>query len=244
MIAFIIGVTVGIIYYYRRQKSIDKKLDEANSTQLLPNKKVFVESLHPDQPVGFGYKNLWFAVQHADKYEIAELLDLKILGNSNWKDGLGYAYDYRIFITPEVDGWRFIVGHGLLNKIEGYGTDADLCDKLSLKFKEAQFFTSHRVTEYHVWCKSLNGKLQRYYSYLGEQGENLRIEGAPSEIEKNINLVNTKSTEALEEDYFDRNDLVFPDEQFVMDVAGSWSIDPTKLENYKNVHSEFGLVCE
>ena len=65
-----------------------------------------------------------------------------------------------------------------------------LLNKLSLEFGEAQFFGNHRVVEYHNWMKSINGKTERIYAYIGERGENIKVFGNPSEIEKDLNLFN------------------------------------------------------
>ncbi len=245
MISFILAISIGALYYYRRQKRLDKKFAEAESLNNTFNAdKAFKPSLQPDNPLGFGYKNLWFAVKGADKNDIAEMLDFKILGPSNWKDGLEHAYEDKIFITPAVEGWTLVTGYGLLPLVKTVGTDSEICDRLSMKYEEAQFFCTHRVTEYHVWCRSVEGKTQRYYSYIGEQGENLRIEGEPSLFEKNYNLVNTFSHESLEESYFEDENLIYPNEQFVMEIAGNWSVNPTEIGKYPNWENDFGIVCE
>ena len=201
----------------------------------------FTEILEIDKPVNFGYNNVWFSVKSTDKEEIAKLLKLNILGKSNWKEGIKHANDNRTFITPEINGWTLIVGNlSFFYGQEGFGSE--FCNKLSAKFGEAQFFFTKRP-ETHIWCKSINGQLIRYYSYSRQFGI-MRIEGQPTEIEKNLNLINTLSEEANQEEYFDDKTLIYPNEILVMNIAKNWSINPTELETYQDVGKELGLVCE
>jgi hypothetical protein len=243
LIIIIIGIFIFFGYRAYIKKEEEKKVEEYLDNFLKPNSK-FVESVIIDEPESFGFKNLWFAVKAKNKEDIANILKLKILGKSNWKNGVAQAYDNRIFITPEINGWTLICGNGLLTLLDKDSVDVSILNTLSTKYGEAQYFYTHRIPEYHIWAKSLNGNLERYYSYIGEQGENLRIEGEPTEIEKGMNLVNTFSKESKNEKYFDDEKLIIPDESLVMKIAKNWSIDPTELEKYKDITKELGIVCE
>ena len=190
-----------------------------------------------DKPISFGYKCTWFAIKTTDQEKVAQTLGLRKITRSNWKTGLENAYNNSVFITPPVDGWILAVGWGLphADSKEALEKVTNLANILSKEFGEAQFFFKHRVTEYHCWLKSIKGKSERIYSYVGEQGENIAISGNTTKDEKKYNLVNTLSDEAKSDDYFDRDDLVYPDEDLVMEIAGAWSINPTLLEKNKNV---------
>jgi hypothetical protein len=239
----LLGLFLLLVYKAYIEKQNDKKMDAYVKSFFIP-KSQFIASDKVDSPVSFGFKNLWFAVKANNKEEIADLLNLKILGKSNWENGVAQAYDNRIFITPEVNGWTLVCGNGFLTRLNDDSADISILNLLSSKYGEAQYFYTHRITEYHTWAKSQNGGLQRYYSYIGERGENLRIEGTPTEIEKGLKLINTFSDEAKNEKYFEDESLVLPDESLVMDIAKSWSINPSELESYKNIKQEFGIVCE
>ena len=196
-----------------------------------------------DTPVGFGYKIMWIAVKTDSQELVAQTVGLKKTKPSNWKNGIDKAYEDAIFITPAIDNWTLIVGMGLPtgDSKESIDQVSDLLNRLSKQFGEAQFFCTHRVVEYHCWIKSTNGKIDRIYSYLGESGENIVIKGQPTEIEKKYNLIDTFSEEAENNDYFDKEDLVFPDEQLVMTIAGNWSIDPTLLDKRTDIKG-LGLI--
>lgn len=241
LIAIILLVAF-LIYRILLKRRENHRISESLKQFMIPKSK-FQPSEHLDEPIAFGYKNLWFAVKTNQKEKIAELLGLVVLGRANWKDGVDQAYDNRIFITPEVEGWTLICGEGLMGLVEDEGADVSILNKLSAAYGEVQYFCTHRVTEYHVWASSRDGVLVRYYSYLGEQGCNLRIEGSPSEVEQGFQLINTFSDDAKADDYFEREDIVVPDEGLVMSVAKAWSVSPIELPGYKGVKREFGIVC-
>ncbi len=180
-----------------------------------------------DSPVAFGYKFTWLAVRTNDSQKLSELLNLKKIVSCNWKYGIDAAYDKSIFITPAVDGWTIVCGNSLP---DGDSKEIrEILKILSKEFHEAQFFCTHRVVEYHCWIKAVGGIISRAYSYLGESGENISIEGKPTEFEKKYHFINSFSKEAEDSNYYEREDLVYPDESMVMKIAGNWSVDPTTL---------------
>ncbi len=73
----------------------------------------------------------------------------------------------------------------------------------------------------------------RLYGYLGERGETLFDIGAQTDAEVSLGFrfFDERSPEAGDpkSDYW-AEDLTFPDEGHVMQLAGKWSIDPTTLE--------------
>ncbi|MBC7949768.1 MAG: hypothetical protein H7Y42_17925 [Chitinophagaceae bacterium] len=209
-----------------------------------PIPKETVDQTVPDFPVGFGYKCMWFAVKTSDQQKIVTLFKIKNSSKCNWKVGIDKAYTGSVFITPTIDGWTLACGLGLSTGESKEGIDEvkQILRILSKEFGEAQFFCTQRVVEYHCWIRATTGQVTRVYSYLGEQGENIAIEGEPTEIEKQYRLVNTFSDEAKDEKYFGNKDLVTPDEEFIMKVAEHWSIDPTQLGNRKDLPLSLGLI--
>jgi len=239
-----IGIIIGVILiafiaikFYKKKTSIEQAyyLTSASSTA---DKNV------PDTAQSFGYKCMWFAVKTDNMNRLAEILKLKNISDCNWKIGIDQAYNGSVFITPTIDGWTLACGWGLPHgdTKEGIEEVKNILRTLSKEFGNAQFFCTHRVTEYHCWIKAINGQIERVYSYLGESGENIAIEGQPTEFERTLKLANTFSNEAKDEKYFEREDLVWADEELVMQVAGHWSIDPTKLYERKDVPPSLGLL--
>lgn len=204
-------------------------------------KKILTEQ---DEPIDFGYKIVWIAVKTDDKSGLSKILGLKNSKPSNWKSGIENAYENSVFITPQIDKWTLVVGMGLplgdskesIKKLE------KILNELSSEFEEAQFFGTHRVVEYHNWMKSVNGKIERIYSYIGESMENIKVYGNLTALEKKLNLFNSFSEEAKSDEYFEREDLDYADEELVMKIAENWSINPTKLTERTDIKKELGIV--
>lgn len=193
----------------------------------------------PDRPLSFGYKNQWLALKTNDQEKVAKFLKLRKVEPSNWKEGLNHGYGKGVFITPEIKAWTLVLGYDL-SDLESEGSQRFL-EEASLAFGECQAFFTHRVVDYHYWGKAQEGKIERLYSFVGEIGENIIIDGPPTPVETSLNLVNTFSSEAEAEDYFEREDLHWPDEETVMQVAEAWSINPTKIYEMENL-SGLGLI--
>jgi hypothetical protein len=225
---------------------------------LLPKKKVPLKiykpeempaaktQMVPDLPVSFGYKCMWFAVKTDDKQKLADKLGYKPMSDCNWHTGIEKAYKGFVFITPVIDGWTLACGWGLpqADSINEISEVKMVLEILSREFDEAQYFCTHRVTEYHCWMRAIQAEVTRVYAWLGESGENIAIEGEPTEFEKTLNLANTLSEESKTEDYYDREDITWPYEQLVMQVAAHWSVDPSVLEERKDIPPGLGLIWD
>jgi len=217
------------------------KRNGATAEHKSETKKILTEQ---DKPIDFGYKIVWIAVKTDNKSELLKILGLKTSKPSNWKSGIENAYENSVFITPQIGEWTLAVGMGLplgdsqesIEKLE------KVLNELSSEFGEAQFFGTHRVVEYHNWMKSVNGKMERVYSYVGESMENIKVYGEPTEPERNLNLFNSLSEEAKSDEYYDREDLDYADEELVMKIAEYWSVNPTKLTERTDIKNELGIL--
>lgn len=237
IIILLIVITAIAVTLYKKKSSSEQTYYPSNDLSL-------VDKNVPDSAVSFGYKCMWFAVKSNNKNRLAAILKLKNISECNWKVGIDKAYNGSVFITPTIDDWTLACGWGLPHGDSKEGIDLvkNILQSLSKEFGEAQFFCTNRVTEYHCWIKATNGQVERVYSYLGESGENIAIEGQPTEFEKTLKLANTFSNEAKDENYFEREDIVWADEELVMQVAGHWSMDPSKLDNRQNITPDLGLL--
>lgn len=193
----------------------------------------------PDKPLGFGFKNKWLAIRANDMHQVADFLKIKNIENANWTEGLAHGYKNGVFITPEVNGWILVLGYDVsdLETIESRA----LLERTSKAFGECQLFLTHRIIDYHFWGKAIGGKISRLYSYVGESGENMVVEGEPTPAEMKYQFINTLSKEAKDDTYWENENFDFPDENIVMEIAGKWSVDPSKIEEY-NLGLSFGLI--
>ena len=236
ILILIIGVLFAVMRSFGNKPRTEIKTEKRN---------VEINQTEIDASVNFGYKTVWLAVKTGNKKRISEILKLKNTKECNWKVGIAESYNNSIYITPQIKDWTLICGMSLLNSKndkENIIYIKKTVEELSAEFGEAQFFGSHRVVEYQSWMKAIKGKIIRAYCYLGESGENLIVEGEPTDFEKKYKLINTLSKEAQDDKYFERDDLFYPDEEFVMKIAENWSINPQTLEQMKDIKNELGVI--
>jgi len=198
-----------------------------------------------DKPIDFGYKMVWFAVSSKDHDKIAEILEIKNKKNCTWQEGIEAIYtSNKIYITPSIGNWTLIAGFGLPNgdSEESVEEVEHILKSLSKQFGEAQFFGTHRTSEFHGWIKATKGEVDRAYVYLGEQLETIVTKGRPTELEQAIKLFDSNSEEAQKESYFDREDIFYPNEEFVMKIAENWSLNPTTLSSRKEISKTKGFL--
>lgn len=190
----------------------------------------------PDSPCSFGYKMCWFAIPTRDSAKVITAFALKDTMRANWASGVQAVYDdtTRVFVTPPVDGWTLVLGLGFpsFDSAERTREFLGLIDKISTSFPEFYYFGTHRVVEFQSWVKVEGGKIQRAYAYLGERGETLYESGKKTDEEMALGFAffDERSPEAESEEYFERTDLRFPDEEDVMNIAAAWTIDTQTLD--------------
>ena len=187
----------------------------------------------PDLPVSFGYKCAWYALASSDTNSIVSAVQLREARPSSWAHGIEQAYERSVFVSPPVKGWTFVVGFSLApSSNDAKQKVRPRLESLSRSFGTALFFASHRVVELHLWAKAVTGSLARAYGYVGESGETFWNEGDMTAEERKLGFAffDPGSAKAEEDGYWDREDLSFPDEQNVMDIAREWSVCPDDLE--------------
>jgi hypothetical protein len=209
----------------------------------MSNTPAFHDRTVPAPPVPFGYKTAWFAISSEDMNAVASALELQNPQAANWEYGVWHAVesdDYAIFVTPPVDGWILAVGVPILYEADDHATERMI--ELSQQFGEAQFFASMRVSDAYVWARAVQGKLIRLFC----EGDGERREvGEQTSAEKalGVSFFNAASPEASKPGYWERKDLVSPDEEHVLAIASQWSVNPIKLDQ-RGVAPILGLLGE
>jgi hypothetical protein len=202
-----------------------------------PNSPKINTKKEEDLPISFGYKTMWFAIKTNDHKKLEEILGIKNIKKTNWETGIEHSHEKGVFITPNIGEWIIVTGCSLPSADSKINIEqiVAILNTLSNEFGDAHYFCTHRVVELHAWVKSINGQIQRVYSYVGESGENIVIKGNPTTIEKQYLLINTFSPESKRNDYYDNEDLVYPDEELVMKIAENWSVNPTTIDNRTDI---------
>ena len=178
-------------------------------------------SVVPSRPISFGYKCSWLAIKGRGPSEVLKALSVKDPTPANWDDGFKAIYELdfsrrRVFVTPAIDGWVFVVGTLGLPPMGSEDDDESIAftTRLSADLKTTvQYFCTNRVVEQHGWILAQDGALVRAHAYLGESGETLFDQGKPTEPEISLG-------EAVSR----------PNEDVVMSIAGAWGLSPQKLD--------------
>ncbi|MGW7019487.1 hypothetical protein ACWGGS_09095 [Streptomyces decoyicus] len=124
--------------------------------------------------------------------------------------------EYRVFITPEFDGWRLVYGADYLNDYW-----AQAVEKLSAQCREAHFYAVDEYNGARVWWVSENGQDKRGHRTYGDP----EWVGEPLEFERDLmqdeddELYDPEEAEEYAEGVRD------PEE-----VASYLSIQPTTVE--------------
>lgn len=179
------------------------------------------------EPYYFGYKSSWIAIKNNQNKLIADYI--KNLKNFDVLKSLFRATGWQVDISSPYNGWTFLICEINGDSKEGTEVLRSFLIDISRNFTEVQYFGTHRIVEYHCWAKAISGKIERFYSYVGESGENIWIEGEPTTIESKYKFVNTLDNIIQNEKYYEQNDITFPDESMVMEIANDWSVSPAKF---------------
>lgn len=229
----IILIFIFSIWYARKQGVTAAYENKSHSEKIEAN---------PDTPIDFGYKTLWIAVNTTDKVALAKTLALKQIVPANWKSGIIQAQKKKLFLTPSIGEWTLITGRKLqaTDSLESLLEIEQLLCNLSSTFGEAQFFETHRVSECHCWMKSQNGKMLRTYAYWGDTGKTIKVAGALTKPERELNLFDSNTYDTLSP--IEQAQIEYADEELVLRIAESWSVNPSNLSDRSDIKKESGFI--
>jgi len=178
----------------------------------------------PDKPIPFGWKGTWLVVKAMPIEIIIKALQLKNCIPCNWKSGIKQGG--RLFVSPPIKGWIFIVGQPFpfTDEVNLSKSIKPFLEKASLSVGVIHYFFTYRVTETHCWSKAEDGKIIRGYIFDGYNGKTLWDEGEDYlERELGWNLYNEKGNKSGDK-------LTIPKEENVMEMARRWCISPSDLK--------------
>ncbi len=187
----------------------------------------------PDTPKAFGYGMAWLAIRTRDSGRVIEALALREAQSANWNTGLGTVYSTeigpdRLFVTPPVNGWTFVVGLSLPQPLGQAFADkaTPLLVDLGGTFIEVQYFAACPAIDYFAWARVIDGKLVRAFA-VSDEGL-LWNKGKVTKEEKAISLKPVEGRTKSRRTHGDT--VVMPSEQDVMRLAAKWSLDPTRID--------------
>jgi len=180
-----------------------------------------------------GYKTAWLAVLENSPMLVVNALGLEHPAAFDWSIDLNQVGDKRqVFVSPSVNGWVQIIGMPDLFDRPGY------MEYIAKRFREVQFFITHRVVDYHGWAKYVDGRPVRRYLWCGESGEVLCSDGELTPEERRLGFDRFPQSDAL-----DWDNLCFPNEQDVHRIAAAWGGIDTLSEGERSFQ-EPGYLCD
>jgi hypothetical protein len=189
----------------------------------------------PDAPCPFGCDMAWLALRSDDPEAVIEALRLEAPSPCNWNSGIGAVYDdwlgaARVFVSPPVAGWTFVVGLPLPHPL-GSGF-IDKCTPMLVdlggRFTEVQYFFSYPPIDYYAWARVKDGRLIRAFA-VSDEGI-IWNKGRASKEERGLGLKLFELRGVRERKGDAGGELILhPTEDHVMRLASRWSLDPTTL---------------
>ena len=201
----------------------------------------------PDTPVGFGKNHCWLAIRSEDTQKIAQKLSLKRVVPCSWTFGIESWRDHDVllgridhdqerftFVTPPVNGWSFVDMGG---DFDGARLKPILME-LGKVFPDVQAFGNTPSVGYVMFMRVQKGKPMRAFEHSWGEGTTYIDEGRQTQAERALKFLSGQQIASLHQagdDYDDRydelaKDFTFPDDCSIYDLAGAWSLDPSKLE--------------
>lgn len=191
---------------------------------------------HPDRPAAFGYRMAWLAVRTRDTEALLEELQIEGAEPCNWRSGIGVVYDDHlgtdhIFITPPVNGWSFIVGLALPYPVSRAFTDkvTPLLDQLGRRFGEVQYFFAYPPIDVFAWVRLIEGRTVRAFAITDAGIVWNKGRATKEERALGLKLFDFRGVRGRKGDAGGEI-ILYPTEDHVLQLAGRWSLDPTKLE--------------
>jgi hypothetical protein len=193
-------------------------------------------ALVPDRPQAFGYKMAWLAIRTQDTARIADILRLREVASANWSAGLAAVYsepraETHIFVTPPVEGWTLVAGLALPHPLGRNFVDkaTPLLLEVGGQFKDVQYYFSYPDIDFFAWARVTDGKLVRAFA-IGDEGI-IWNKGRSTREEQALGLKLFELRGVAQR----RGDagaelLLHPTEEHVVQLARSWSLDPTRLD--------------
>lgn len=196
-----------------------------------------------DVPIEF-FDVSWLAVRAASAEALLAALDLSDPAPVSWRRGVGAVcgdyWDFdaplqsslsRVFISPEIGGWRLAIGGWLGGAdLERLGAEtARFCRRLSKEFDDAHAFTTQGRMDWYSWCLARDGSVFRRFFWADD--EPLVDKGRPTPIEARSR-----------EEAVGRPGGWSPSESLVMALAAEYSIDPGRLASMQSVGQGFLAV--
>lgn len=219
-VAFGVGVTclLMVLHFMRRGRFINRPI--IRKRQFLPKERRVAA------PV-FNHPNRWLAIRSGNPQLVQAALALNNPTPCSWEEGLSAAHEHKLFISPAIRGWVFVMGSNLPEP----GEDVDKCFRflmeLSRKLGHVQYFSVNRAVNHHSWVQVELGTVIRAYAWAGKT---LWNQGAMTRAEVDLGLKCFSYGDGEDRVDFGRPDPSAVNTERLPLLAARWSIDPTSID--------------
>lgn len=233
-IAIMVALTIAVAAHVLAPRMADPRI-------------IFEQS--PDQPAAFGYRMAWIAVRTRDTAAVLEELGLAAAEPCNWRSGIGTVYDAelgddRVFISPPVNGWTFVVGLAIPHPLGRAFTDncLPLLTHLGKRFVEVQYFFTYPLIDVFAWARLIEGRVVRAFAItdsgvVWNKGRSTREERALG-----LKLFDFRGVRGRKGDAGGEI-ILYPTEEHVLSLAARWSLDPTRLGTADQTSPGLGYIA-
>ena len=213
-------------------------------------------NVEAELPCSFGLRMAWMPVRTRDTARLINVLGIGPVQPIGWSAGIGAVYAdsgglNRVFVTPPVEGWSFVVSLGLpLPMGDAYVDKASgLIGRLSDAFGAVGYFVSYPALDFYGWAWAGDGTLQRGFA-VGREGV-IWNRGAVTLDERMLAPTFFALSEVgagheathAEVRGSAANEAGHPfREEDVLKLARAWSVDPTEFDGRRDLDRGIGYL--
>ena len=203
-----------------------------------------------DPPCAFGYKTAWIAVRTRDTARVIGVLGLTRPERAGWSLGISSVYSdqarpSRVFVSPPVDGWTFVVGMAMPHPMSNAFVDlhTPMLSRLAQHFADVQYFCSYPPLNFYSWARMQKGELVRSFAVSTEGVISNRGQLTIAERQLGLGLFELQDVDELQLADGSLPAGWLPTEEHVMRLAAAWSQDPTRFATRDNLETGSGYMA-
>ncbi len=226
VLLLVLGVTLGVglacmtmvLHYMRKGRFAGRRLLRA--------REFFPRERRATTPV-FNLPTRWLAIRSGNPELVQKALALNNPVPCSWEEGVSAAQEHKLFISPAVRGWVFVMGANLPEPGEDVDRTFRFLMDLSRKVGHVQMFSVNRAVNHHTWAQVELGTVVRAYSWAGRT---LWNQGAMTRAESDLGLKCFAYGEGEERADYGRPDPGAINTERLPLLAARWSIDPSSID--------------
>lgn len=226
VLLLVLGVTLGIglacvtmvLHYMRKGRLVGKPLLRAR--EFFPRERRATTAV-------FNLPTRWLAIRSGNPEAVQKALALNNPVPCSWEEGVSAAQDQKLFISPAVRGWVFVMGANLPEPGEDVDRAFRFLMDLSRKVGHVQMFSVNRAVNHHTWAQVELGTVVRAYSWAGRT---LWNQGAITRAESDLGLKCFAYGDGEERADYGRPDPAAINTERLPLLAARWSIDPSSID--------------